>query len=414
MAIDVETVESAPVRQGGFAAMRDPFFAKYISAFSLSMTGMMVRATAMGYLVYDLTGDPFKLGLMSFMQVAPELIFGPVAAALLDRIDRRKLLIVIQITYIIGMLLLIGLMAADALQFWHLLVIGFLLGTGASFDWPARMALVPTLVDRPLLQSAIAINAATFNGARVIGPSLAGWLIGLVGVMLCFGIYAASLLPFIAMLLVMPMHRRLPVSTSTQSAWADLRDGYRYIWEHQQIRAMLTVDIVPIMLGMSYVTMAPAIASDVLGMGSEGLGYLLSGNGIGSLLGTLLVARMSGMRQRGRVVVLGVLLFGLALIGFGLTSTVLLSISMIVVVGFIYGTYATMNDTLIQSTVDDAYRGRVSATYSMLWGLSPLGGLIAGALARYVGVQWAIAICGLMVLVYVPYLWFLTPLRKVD
>lgn len=378
------------------------------------MTGMMVRATAMGYLVYDLTGDPFKLGLMSFMQVAPELIFGPVAAAMLDRLDRRKLLIAIQITYIIGMLLLIALMSADALQFWHLLVIGFALGTAASFDWPARMALVPTLVDRPLLQSAIAINAATFNGARVLGPSLAGWLIGLVGVMLCFGIYAASLLPFIAMLVVMPMNRRPIVEAPTQSAWADLRDGYRYIWEHKPIRAMLTVDIVPIMLGMSYVTMAPAIASDVLGMGSEGLGYLLSGNGVGSLLGTLLVARLSGMRHRGMVVVVGVLLFGFALVFFGLASTVITSIGMIVVVGLIYGTYATMNDTLIQSTVDDAYRGRVSATYSMLWGLSPLGGLIAGALARYVGVQWAVAICGLMVLAYVPYLWFFTPLREVD
>lgn len=399
---------------GGFAALQDPFFKKYISAYALSMTGMMVRVTAMGYLVYDLTGDPFKLGLMSFAQVAPEIIFGPVAAAVLDRLDRRKLLIAIQVSYIIGMLTIIALMASDALQFWHLLIIGFLLGTGASFDWPARLALVPTLVDRPMLQSAVAINAATFNGARVIGPSLAGWLIGLVGVMICFGLYAAALLPFIAMLLVMPMHRRPVVQKSGASAWADLREGYRYIWEHKPIRAMLTVDIVPIMLGMSYVTMAPAIARDVLHMESEGLGYLLSGNGIGSLLGTLLVAKMSGMRGRGLVVTIGVGLFGVALIAFGLASSLFLSLSLIVVVGLIYGIYSTMNDTLIQSTVDDAYRGRVSATYSMLWGLSPVGGLIAGTLARYVGVQWAIAICGMMVIAYMPYLWFATPLRDVD
>lgn len=378
------------------------------------MTGMMVRVTAMGYLVYDLTGDPFKLGVMSFAQVAPEIIFGPVAAAVLDRLDRRRLLILIQISYVIILITLMALMALDIVQFWHLVVIGAALGTGASFDWPARMALVPTLVDRPLLPSAVAINAATFNGARVIGPSLGGWLIGLVGVMWCFGVYVLALLPFIAMLVVMPHNRRPVKRTSGGSAWSELREGYRYIWEHKPIRAMLSVDIVPIMLGMSYLTMAPAFARDVLDMGSEGLGYLLSGSGFGSLLGTLLVARMSGMRNRGLVVTVGVGLFGIALIGFGLSSTLVYAIGMVVVVGLIYGVYSTMNDTLIQSTVDDDYRGRVSATYSMIWGLSPVGGLIAGTLANFVGVQWAIAICGMLVIAYLPYLWFFTPLRTVD
>lgn len=378
------------------------------------MTGMMVRVTAMGYLVYDITGDPFKLGMMSFAQVAPEIIFGPVAAAVLDRLDRRKLLMIIQMIYIVAMIILMVLIGTDTVQFSHLLVIGFLIGIAASFDWPARMALVPTLVERPLMHSAIAINAATFNGARVIGPSLGGWLIGLVGVLWCFGLYAVTLVPFIAMLAVMPLNRRPVVRIQQSSPWDDLREGYRYIWEHKPIRAMLTVDIVPIMLGMSYVTMAPAIARDVLDMGSDGLGYLLSGNGIGSLLGTLLVARMSGMRSRGMVVTIGVGLFGLALIVFGMTSTLIYAVGMIIVVGMIYGVYSTMNDTLIQSTVDDEYRGRVSATYSMIWGLSPIGGLIAGALASVFGVQWAIAICGMMVLAYLPFLWFFTPLRHVD
>jgi MFS family permease len=413
---DTSTTSStaARARQGGFAALRDRFFANYIAAYALSMTGMMVRVTAMGYLVYDLTGDPFLLGVMSFAQVAPEIIFGPVAAAVLDRLDRRRLLIVIQVVYIVTLLALMGLLALDVVEFWHLVVIGAVLGTGASFDWPARMALVPTLVERPLLSSAVAINAATFNGARVIGPSLGGWLIGLVGVMWCFGVYALALLPFIAMLVVMPHDRRPVARRSGGSPWSELREGYRYIWEHKPIRAMLTVDIVPIMLGMSYLTMAPAFARDVLHMGSEGLGYLLSGSGFGSLLGTLLVARMSGMRGRGLVVTIGVGLFGVALIAFGLSSTLVAAMGMIIVVGLIYGIYSTMNDTLIQSTVDDDYRGRVSATYSMIWGLSPVGGLIAGTLANFVGVQWAIAICGMLVILYLPYLWFFTPLRTVD
>ena len=402
-------------RQGAFSSLTNRFFAKYLSALVLSMTGTWVRITAMGFLVYELTGDPFKLGLISFAQAAPELIFGPIAGAYLDRIDRRQVLIVVQAVIIAMMALLAILVGSGAVQYWQLMVIAVVVGTATAFDWPARLSIVPSLVERKHLQSAVALNAAAFNGSRVIGPSIGGWLIGAAGVAFCFGFTSIAAVPFLLVLLTMATIRpRLPVDAHPEGAWTTLVDGYKYIWRNHDIRGLLSVDIIPIALGMSYSTMAPAIAKDVLGMGSEGLGYLLTANGVGSLTGTLLVAMLSGMRNRGRVVVSGVFAFGILLIVFGLSGSILLSMSTIVVLGLVYSTYSTMSDTLLQTNVDDAYRGRVMAAYSMFWGLSPIGGLLAGFLAQYVGVQWAVAINGMLVLAYVPFLWLGTPVRHID
>jgi MFS family permease len=402
-------------RQGAFSSLAERFFARYLAALFLSMTGTWVRITAMGYLVYDLTEDPFKLGLISFVQAAPELVFGPVAGAYLDRIDRRMVLRAVQVTQIAMMVLLTWLVASGNVQYWHLVGIALVIGTAVAFDWPARLSIVPALVQRKHLQSAVALNAAAFNGARVIGPSIGGWQIGGVGLAFCFGFTAVSALPFLLVLLTMATIRpNIAVDAQTGSPWSSLIEGYRYIWHHREMRGLLSVDIIPIALGMSYTTMAPAIAVDVLDMGAGGLGWLLTANGIGSITGTLLVAFLSGARDRGRIVVTGVALFGVLLIVFGLSGIVALSLGTILVLGLVYATYSTMNDTLIQTNVDDAYRGRVMAAYSMFWGLSPIGGLLAGFLAHYVGVQWAVAINGMLVLLYVPYLVFGTPMRSID
>lgn len=402
-------------RSGAFSSLGNPFFARYLAALFLSMTGMWVRVTAMGYLVYDLTEDPFKLGLISFMQAAPELIFGPVAGAYLDRIDRRKLLRMVQFINITMMGLLTFLVATGTVQYWHLLVIALIVGTAAAFDWPARLSIVPALVERKHLQSAVALNAAAFNGARVVGPSIGGSLIGGVGLAFCFAFTSISAVPFLLVLFTMAAIRpNISVHETPQGAWSSLMEGYRYIWRNREMRGLLSVDIIPIALGMSYTTMAPAIAADVLHMGDGGLGWLLTANGIGAVSGTLLVAFLSNTRNRGRIVVGGVGVFGVLLIVFGLSGNVVLSLVTIITLGLVVATYSTMNDTLIQSNVDDEYRGRVMASYSMLWGLSPIGGLLAGTLAAYVGVQWAVAINGMLVLLYVPFLLFKTPVRHID
>ena len=194
----------------------------------------------------------------------------------------------------------------------------------------------------------------------------------------------------------------------------NLLDGYHYIWRTPTIRGLLSVDIVPLMFGISYFTLAPAIARDVLGLGGQGLGLMLAANGVGYLGGTLLVAGMSGVQRRGRIVVAGVASFAVGIILFAASGNVILSFTLIFLLGLIVAVYGTLYDTLIQTLVDDGYRGRVLAVYSMFWGLTPIGALEAGFLANHVGVQTALAINGAIVLCYAPLLWLLTPVRHVN
>ena len=417
---DPESPGEPERRRGAFSALEVPAFARYWYALCLSMTGTWVRITAMGVLVYDLTGDEFKLGLISFLQAIPELLVGPIAGADLDRVDRRKVLMVVQVVMILNMVAVTLLIATDTIQFWHLAIVALTLGIVTGFDWPARLAMAPTLVDRSRLQSAVAINSAAFNGARVLGPSIAGWMIGALGIAFCFGFTSVAAVPFLLVLFTLStgmMRRPVPLDETAkqpESPVATLIEGYRYIWRTPTVRALLSVDIVPIALGMAYSTMAPAIAKDVLKLPDGGLGWLLTANGIGALAGTLLVAMLSGVRHRGRIVIGGIALFATMLIIFGLSGSLWISLPAILLLGLVFSTYGTMNDTLVQTNIDESYRGRIVAVQTMLWGLTPIGGLLAGTLADTFNVQWAVAINGFLVLCYVPYLWFGTPVRHID
>ncbi len=402
---------------GGFDSLKQPLFGTYLGTLALSMTGIWVRITAMGYLVYDLTDDPFKLGVVSFVQSAPQVLLSPLAGAYIDRVDRRKLLIGIQVTILLTMLVTTYMIATGTITYGRLLLIAIVIGSMMTFDWPARLSILPKLVERKYLASAVALNSAVFNGAKVLGPAFGGWLIAAVGMAWAFGYISLVAVPFIVMLVSMT-HLRLEKRTDgvkPPRPWQTLAEGYRYIWHHREIRAMLSVDLIPIVLGMSYIGMAPAVAKDVLNLDAGGLGLMLTFNGVGSLAGTLLVARFSSFaRRRGMQVLIAILTFSASLIVFGLSSNIYLSFGIITILGLAYAFSSTMNDTLIQLRVDDDYRGRVMSVYSTFWGFSPAGALLAGFLAAYIGIQWAIAINGILVLAYMPYLWLKTPMRTIQ
>lgn len=406
-----ETPEGGPM-----GALKEPLYRKFWLAITLSLTGVWVRITAMGYLVYEITDDELKLGLISFAQAAPVLITGPIAGALLDRIDRRRVLLAVQVVNVAAMALVTWLVASGRVEYWHLVIVSVVVGSASGFDWPARMSIVPALVTRSKLQSAVALNAAAFNSSRIIGPTIAGWLIGLFGLAACFGFTALAFLPFavvVAGLGVVAAGRQVTSGVKT-SGFADLMEGYRYIWRTPRIRGLLSVDIIPLALGMSYFTMAPAIARDVLGLGSQGLGLLLAANGIGALAGTLSVAMLSHVRHRGRIVIIGVACFAVMLVAFALSSSAPLSFVIILLLGLCTSTYATFNDTLVQLQVENEYRGRVMSVYTMLWGLTPIGGLQVGLLSQSIGVQAALAINGCIILAYAVFLWLKTPVRHID
>jgi MFS family permease len=342
------------------------------------------------------------------------LVASPIAGALLDRVDRRKILLIVQLVVASAMLVLALLVVSGRVEVWHIMLIAVIVGTASGFDWPARLSLVPTLVDTRQLQSAVALNATAFNGSRVVGPVVAGLLIATVGVAICFFLNAAMYVPFILVLATLSTDTALPAVRKDRGPLQDLVEGYRYIWRTPTIRGLLSVDIVPLMFGISYFTLAPAIARDVLGLSSQGLGFLLAASGIGYLAGTLLIAATGGRSGRGRWVVIGVAAYAVLIVLFASSSNPMLSGALILCLGLVAAAYATLNDTLLQLTVDDAFRGRVLAVYSMFWGLTPIGSLEAGLLASNVGVQTALAINGLIILLYAPLLWFFTPVKSIE
>jgi len=411
------------VAAGALAAFGSRPFAWFWPCLVTSLTGVWVRITAQGYLVYDLTDNELLLGLVSFANAAPVLIASPIAGAILDRVDRRRVLHAVQTTQALAILVLATLVATHRIEVWHVLVIAAVTGFASGFDWPARLATIPLLVDKRQLKSAVALTAAAFNGSRIIGPAIGGLLAGTIGIAACFYLNAALYLPLILVLAFIPLRVQPAAREKTAAAkpislrataTGEVAEGYRYIWRTPTIRGLLSVDIVPLAFGISYFTLAPAVAKDVLDLGETGLGILLACNGVGSLAGTLLVALMTGIRHRGRVIVAGVGLFGITIVLYALSANVYLSCLLIGLLGLIASTYATLNDTLVQTLVDDAYRGRVLSVYSMLWGLTPIGGLIGGAMANVVGVQTALVINGFLVLLYVPVLYRFTPVPKID
>lgn len=412
--VDLSTSSGQPpVNRGALYALQSRPFLLFWSTIILSLTGVWVRITAQGWLVYDLTSNEFLLGLVSFCQAAPVLIAAPIAGAILDRVNRRVVLLVVQVIVASAMLVLATLVATGRVQVWQIMVIAVIVGTASGFDWPARLSLLPSLVNREQLQSAVALNASAFNTARVVGPAVSGLLIAAVGVAACFYLNAAMYVPFILVLATLSIDTAIPMPELRGNAVEGLLEGYRYIWRTPKIRGLLSVDIIPLMFGISYFTLAPAIARDVLGLSSSGLGVLLAANGIGHLIGTVVVASQGSRRGRGRIVVTGVAAFAILVILFALSTNPVLSGALILCIGFVSSLYGTMNDTLLQTNVDEAYRGRVMAVYSMFWGLTPIGSLEAGLLANFVGVQKALALNGLIILVYAPLLWKFSPVRRI-
>jgi MFS family permease len=400
--------------RGPFIALQSRPFLLFWSTVSLSLTGVWIRITAQGWLVYELTNDAFLLGFVSFVQAAPVLVVSPIAGALLDRVDRRKVLLTVQVIVAIATFVLATLVATGRVEVWHVMVIAFIIGAASGFDWPARLSLVPSLVDNRQLHSAVALTATAFNGARVIGPTIAGFLIAAVGVAACFYLNTVMYIPFVVVLASLAADTALPPSRRKEGPLQDLVEGYRYIWRTPTIRGLLSVDVVPLMFGMSYFTLAPALARDVLGLSGQGLGFLLAANGIGHLTGTLLVAAAGGRRGRGRLVVAGVAVYAVLFILFARSTDPLLSALLFLLLGLVGAFYATLSDTLLQMKVDDAFRGRVLAVYSMFWGLTPIGALEAGFLANTIGVQDALVINGVIILIYAPLLWRFTPVRTID
>jgi len=352
-----------------------------------SLIGTWIQQVAMSWLVYRLTGSAFLLGVIGFTSQIPSLVLSPVAGVLADRHDRRRILVVTQTVSMLQAFTLAVIVLLKGVEVWHIVVLSVVLGIANAVDMPVRHSFTVEMVeDRKNLGNAIALNSSIFNGARLIGPSLAGILISLFGEGICFLINGASYLAVIAALKAM----RVPPfaeKAGSEPILQELREGFTYAWHSGPIRSVLMLVVLVSLAGMPYTVLLPVFASQILRGGAHTYGFLMTASGIGAFVATIYLASRRGTSGLCRVISASVMVFSIGLASFSLSRTTWLSFPFLFITGFGVISQLASSNTILQTVVDENKRGRVMSLYTMaLMGIAPLGSLLAGTLAVAFGV----------------------------
>lgn len=367
----------------------------------ISLIGTWMQSVAQSWLVYRLTGSSLILGLVGFAGQIPVFLLAVFGGVVADSCDRRRIIIWTQTLSMLLAFTAAGLTLSGVIQVWEIFALTISLGLVRAFDIPARQAFVVEMVNREDLHNAIALNSSMFNSARVLGPTLAGILVAMVGEGWCFFLDAVSYIAVIVGLLLMrvtPSGEPRP----TAPALARIREGLTYAAGQRAIRSLLLLLGICSILGMPYVVLMPVFANKVLGGGPKALGLLMGSAGLGALLGALILASRRGGAGLGRWVLGAGLGFGISLCLFSFSRLFWLSCLLLLPVGFCMVTLMASVNTLLQLATPDRYRGRVMALYSMMFmGMAPFGALLAGVLAHGIGAPATVLAGGLSCLVVV-------------
>ena len=360
-----------------------------------------MRITAQSWLVYDLTKSPLMLGAVTVANTLPTMLLSLFGGAIADRSEKRQLLIWTQAVFMAGALALAALTLTNHIAVWHIMTISLVTGIAGAMDMPARQSLVPHLVDRADMANAIALNSAGFNGSRIIGPAIAGFVIehagGRTGAGWCFAINGFTYLSILSALVALKVNSR-PDDHGRRPVLSEVREGVTFAWRHFAVRTYLIAMSVFGIFGLSYSVLMPVFAREVLQVDAGGYGGLLTANGVGATIGALALA--TARPPRPGLVMLGMLTaFSLLLAVFASSASYYLSLALMVVIGGTMVGYMSLTNTTIQSIVPDALRGRIMSLYVLsFFGTAPLGGLVTGALAQGLGAQAAVfvgaAVCG--------------------
>jgi predicted MFS family arabinose efflux permease len=375
------------------AALRYPNYRRLWLGSLTTSTGHWMQQVAIGWLALTLTNSAAWVGAVGFARGIPMLLFSLVGGVLADRMDRRRLLLYMQASAGALATLLAILVATEHVNIIILLVFSFLSGSAMSIIFPTRQALVPGLVDREDLPNAVAVNSAMMNASRVLGPSLAGVVMGAVGAAGCFALQAAGFAWALVMTGQLQLPERAP-SARKGTAFHALLEGFGYIRSQPEILALLGLAAIPTIFAMPYIQMLPVMARDVLGAGPEGLGLLLAASGIGALCGSLTIAYLGDIRRKGLWSLVAATSFGLLLCLFSTARSLPAAMLLVAVAGVAQSVYMSLNSTLLQSLAPDQFRGRVMSIYMLCWGLMPFGTLPVGMIAQAYGAPVAIALGG--------------------
>jgi MFS family permease len=381
----------------------------------ISLIGTWMQQVAMIWLVYRLSHSAFLLGLVAFCSQVPSFFLAPVAGVFTDRWNLHRTILMTQSLAMCQAMILAVLSWSGVVAVWHVLALSVCLGLVTAFDIPARQAFLIQMVEgREDLTSAIGLNSSMFNGARLVGPAIAGFLIAAVGERVCFLLNALSYVAVLAALLAMRLPPQAPAKPS-RHVLHELIEGFRYAFGFLPIREILMLLALVNMAAMPLTVLLPVFATTVLGGGPDTLGLLTAAMGFGALLGALRLASRKNVLGLGRQIAWASAFFGLSLIAFSFSRVLWLSMLLLASSGFAVMMETAASNTILQTIVDDDKRGRVMSFYAMAFlGAAPLGSLLAGSLASHLGAAWVVQLAGVMcILGSMVFTWRLPALRRI-
>jgi len=392
-----------------FRALRHRNYRLFFAGWAVSLVGTWMQTVALGWLVLQVSDSAYYVGVVSALGSLPVLLLSLPAGVVADRSDKRRVVLLTQTLSAFQALALAALVWTGRVELWHVAALAALLGVVNAVDIPTRQSFIVELVGKDDLMNAIALNSSAFNLARILGPSVAGVLIGGVGMGACFALNGLSYLAVVWGLLAMrmPAWRRPPVAGGD---WHRLREGVRFIAGERRVRAMVLNTTLLSIFGFPYLVLMPVFARDVLRVGATGLGFLMASVGVGAVVSALFVAAFGHRIRKGRLLRWAGPAFGLAVAAFAVTPWTQLAITILVLSGGAMIANNAVTNTLLQTIVPDALRGRVMGAYAFVFvGMAPFGAFQAGWLAEQIGVQAAVAAGGLICLLGSLLLWRLVP-----
>jgi MFS family permease len=370
----------------------------WMGMLGISLSGWM-EITARSWLVYSLTHSAMQLGLVNAVSGIPQLFFGVVAGVFADRYGRKKQLVIAQICSAVLNILLATLIFTGQLQVWHIYIIGFVVGSVQAFQQPARQVMVNDLVGRKHLLNAISLSSAANNVSRIVGPAIGGILIEASGVGMSYYVQGALyLLATIWTFQIKVPESSQPISAGAspdrQSFFSSIKEGLDYILKHRVILSLMVLALAPILLGSPYLTLIPIFAVDIFHGDASTQGLLLTIGGVGAIIGALMVASFSRRKDIVKMLIGAAAGYGLGIVLFSRSPVLWMALCSTFFASLCMALYQSQNQTIIQLMTPGHIQGRVLGIYSLSYALSPLGSMLAGALASTISTPDAVMIMG--------------------
>ena len=389
---------SIKARAGVFEALQYRDFRLFWIGQVIGVLGFQMLIISQGWLIYDLTGSKIQLGLVGLSAAVPAIslnLFGGVVA---DKINPKRLIMITQSIAGLNVTVLATLILTSLIQPWHVMAGAFAWGALGAFDQPSRQAMFPHLIDRRSMMNAVALNSMVWQSTRIVGPAMAGIFIDRFGAALTYYLAGAGFFIFVLFLAAIRMPQI--VRTRTSSFLRDLMAGVTYVRKNHIFTFLLGMTFFNSFFGLSYIQLMPVFQKDILGLGASGLGALMATSGVGALTGTLIIASLGDVKQKGAMIIGGALAFGLLLVLFGYSRWLPVSLVLVALAGGASSIYMILAQSTLHLLVPDEFRGRVMGFWGMSFNIMPLGGFQAGILANYFGAPLTVALGGSAVIAF--------------